>query len=102
MIKINVPFSFSTIILHNYSKHSETERKEIYQPLLDLLSPAFIKEADAWIELNHMYDVVFPKLLRVIRGTIPDNDEIEESVYREIMLVEERKCYGIKLWKNKR
>jgi len=73
-----------------YPSHSEDERKLTYKPLLDSISPAFAEGTDAWIELNHMYDVVFPKLLRVIRGNIPDNTETEENVYREIVLIEER------------
>ena len=73
-----------------YSTHSEIERKAIYQPLLDVISSAFSNDVDAWIELNHMYDIVFPKLLRVIRGTIPDNADTEEAVYREVQLIEER------------
>lgn len=73
-----------------YSTHSEIERKAIYQPLLDVVSSAFSNDVDAWIELNHMYDIVFPKLLRVIRGTIPDNTDTEEAVYREVQLIEER------------
>lgn len=73
-----------------YSTHSEIERKAIYQPLLDVVSSAFSNDVDAWIELNHMYDIVFPKLLRVIRGTIPDNADTEEAVYREVQLIEER------------
>ena len=74
-----------------YSTHSDAERKTIYQPLLDLISPAFANGVDAWIELNHMYDIAFPKLLRVIRGTIPDNKETEESVCREVTLIQEGK-----------
>ena len=70
-----------------YSTHSDEERKMIYQPLLELISPAFVDEGDVWIELNHMYDIVFPKLLRIIRGTMPNNDKTEESVYREVELI---------------
>ncbi len=73
-----------------YSTHSEAERKTIYQPLLEAISPAFKDGIDVWAELNHMYDIVFPKLLRVIRGTIPDNMETEENVYREVELIEEK------------
>ena len=74
-----------------YSTHSDTERKTIYQPLLDLISSAFVSGVDAWIELNHMYDIAFPKLLRVIRGTVPDTKETEESVCREVTLIQEGK-----------
>lgn len=80
-----------------YSTHSEEERKAIYQPLLDMIAPAFAEGSDPWIELNHMYDVVFPKLLRVIRGTIPDSAETEASVYREVEMIEERNM----LWNKK-
>ncbi len=74
-----------------YSTHYDIERKSIYQPLLDLISPAFAENTDPWLELNHMYDVIFPKLLRVIRGSLPDNKETETSVYHEIVLIEENK-----------
>ncbi len=80
-----------------YLAVTEEERKTIYQPLLDEISPAFGDNSDAWIELNHMYDVVFPKLLRVIRGMMPDNAETEESVYREVELIEEKNM----LWNKK-
>lgn len=40
--------------------------------------------------LNHIYDIVFSKLLRVIRGAMHDNSEIEESVYGEITFVKKR------------
>ena len=81
-----------------YLEHSETERKLIYKPVLEVISPAFKKNVDGWMELNHMYDIVFPKLLRVIRGTMPDNDETEESVYREIVFVEEQNMLWTKVF----
>lgn len=74
-----------------YLTHSDVERKKIYQPLLDLISPFFINGVDAWIELNHMYDIAFPKLLRVIRGSIPNSKETEESACCEIALIQEEK-----------
>lgn len=74
-----------------YSPRYDIDRKSIYQPLLDLISPAFVENTDPWLELNHMYDVVFPKLLRVIRGSLPDNKETETSIYQEIVLIEENK-----------
>ena len=74
-----------------YSTNSDEDRKKIYQPFLDLVASAFVGGADAWIELNHMYDIAFPKLLRVIRGSIPDDKDTQESVYREIALIEETK-----------
>ena len=41
-------------------------------------------------EINHMYDIAFAKLWRVIRGSLADSAETEEQVYREIRLVEAR------------
>lgn len=79
-----------------YLKHSEVERKKIYQPLIDLITPSFEHNVDIWVELNHMYDIVFPKLLRVIRGSMPDNVETEENVYKEIALIEEKNIHWIK------
>lgn len=63
-----------------YSNHSEEERKAIYRPLLDLLAPVFSARTDPWAELNHMYDFVFPKLLRVIRKNVPESEETEREV----------------------
>ena len=74
-----------------YSTHSDIERKAIYQPLLDMILPIFVEGTDAWLELNHMYDVVFPKLLRVSRGSLPDSMATEEAVYNEILLIENAK-----------
>ncbi|MBE6592894.1 MAG: TetR/AcrR family transcriptional regulator [Ruminococcaceae bacterium] len=74
----------------NYQGESDGERKAIYQPVLDLVSPAFAEGTDAWVELNHMYDIIFPKMLRVIRGTLANNKDTEEGVYRDIVLMEER------------
>lgn len=74
-----------------YMTHSDAERKAIYHPLLDTVSSAFAEGADPWIELNHVYDIVFAKLWRVIRGVLPDCTETEEGVYREISLVEEKR-----------
>ena len=70
-----------------YAGHSEAERKQIYQPFLDAIAPYFQEHTDCWMELNHMYDIVFSKLLRVIRGTMPDNAITEEAVYRDIKFV---------------
>lgn len=81
----------------NYLSHSDAERKAIYQPLLDAVSPAFAEGADPWTELNHMYDVAFAKLWRVIRGVLADTPEIEDNVYSEISLIEERSL----LWNDK-
>ena len=67
-----------------YSNHSEEERKTIYQPLLDLIAPAFSKGADPWVELNHMYDFIFPKLLRVIRKTVPESKKTEEEIFKYV------------------
>ena len=74
----------------NYQGEADRERKAIYQPLLDLIAPAFTDDTDAWVELNHMYDIIFPKLLRVIRGTLANSEETEKNVYKEIVLIEER------------
>lgn len=73
-----------------YLSHSDADRKAIYQPLLDAVSSAFAEGADPWTELNHMYDVAFAKLWRVIRGVLPDTAETEENVYREVATIEER------------
>ena len=80
-----------------YSKHSDEERRAIYQPLLDIISSGFVEGADAWIELNHMYDIAFSKLWRVIRGTMPDGDETEKSVYREVEMNEKTKILWNKI-----
>ena len=67
-----------------YSNHSDEERKAIYQPLLDLIAPAFFKDADPWAELNHIYDFIFPKLLRVIRKTVPESEKTEEEIFKYV------------------
>ena len=67
-----------------YSNHSEEERKSIYRPLLDLLASTLSPDADPWAELNHMYDFIFPKLLRVIRKNVPESEKTEDEVFNYI------------------
>ena len=80
-----------------YMTYSDTARKTLYQPFLDSIDPAFTEGVDSWEELNHMYDIVFPKLWRIIRGTLPNTKETKEKVYRELIVNVDEKM----LWNNK-
>lgn len=92
-------------IQYYYSNYYESilveERKKIYRELLKMISPVFRKETDVWDELSSIYDIVFSKLLRILRGTIEDNKKNEEETFSCLMLLEEKKIIFEKLSQNK-
>ena len=38
----------------------------------------------AWEALNHIYDVIFPTLSRVLRGEMENNAKLEKTVCRRV------------------
>ena len=75
----------SFFIRYYHSSHFDTypmeRRKETYRAVLESFAPAFIEGADVWLIFNHMMDIVFSNILKVLRGHLPDTDEVARAVY---------------------
>lgn len=62
-----------------YSVESHTDR---YRPLVDIFSVEFKAEANVWMLLNHIFNVMLDFAVKVFNGQVPDNDDTEEHVFR--------------------
>ncbi len=56
-------------------------RKQIFRPVLERFTPAFKEGIDVWMLFNHIMDVVFAGVLKVLRDESLNTVEMESSVY---------------------
>ena len=75
-------------VQHYYSpyfkKYSHDSHKSRFKPLTERLRPAFIDEADVWMILNHILNVMLDFAVKVHNGHMPNNDDYSEHVFRVI------------------
>ncbi|MBQ4037729.1 MAG: TetR/AcrR family transcriptional regulator [Clostridia bacterium] len=64
-----------------YSAESHTVR---YKPLVERAKLLFREEANTWMILNHIFDVMLSFGVKVYNGAVPDDDDTEEHVFRLI------------------
>ena len=67
-----------------FQKYSADKHWQRYQPLLAKFSPAFKDEANVWMILNHILNVMLDFAVKVHNGAMPDNDDYSEHVFRVI------------------
>ncbi len=67
-----------------FTKYSYTTHKHRYQPLLEKITPAFKEEADVWMILNHVLNVMLDFAVKVHNGQMPNEDNYTEHVFRVI------------------
>ena len=65
-----------------FKKYSATIHETRFQPLVKKFSVAFIEEADVWMILNHILDVMLSFSVKVHNGLMPENDDYGEHVFR--------------------
>ena len=63
-----------------FDSYSSAERKECYIKLLDKMAPAFKAGVDVWKQLNHIYDVIFSSVVKVLRNH-ESKDEVKANVF---------------------
>lgn len=67
-----------------FQRCSAEEHKNRYLPLVDKFKNAFHKEANVWMILNHILTTMLDFAVKVYNGTVPDNDDTAEHVFRLI------------------
>lgn len=67
-----------------FTKYSISVHKQRYKPLVEKFKDAFIDEADVWMILNHILNVMLDFAVKVHNGQMPSNDEYAEHVFRVI------------------
>ena len=68
----------------NFSKYSAEEHKKRYLPLIDMISTAFKDEADVWMILNHILNVMLDFAVKVHNNQMSEDDDYAEHVFRVI------------------
>ena len=67
-----------------YAKYSVESHKERYAPLVELIRPAFKEEADVWMILVHILNVMLAFAVKVFYEEMPKDDDYVEHVFRVI------------------
>ncbi len=67
-----------------FKKYSYDTHKSRFKPLVEEISIAFIDEADVWMILNHILNVMLDFAVKVHNGLMPENDNYSEHVFRVI------------------
>lgn len=65
-----------------FKKYSAEEHEKRFKPLLEKFSPAFKAEADVWMILNHILNVMLDFVVKVHNGLMPGSDAYSEHVFR--------------------
>lgn len=67
-----------------FVKYSAEEHKKRFMPLLSKFHDAFKDEADIWMILNHILNVMLDFAVKVHNGQMPNSEEYAEHVFRVI------------------
>lgn len=67
-----------------FKKYSADKHKQRYRPLVEKFSEAFIDEADVWMILNHVLDVMLSFAVKVHSDQMPNEDSYSEHVFRVV------------------
>ena len=67
-----------------FKKYSAENHKRRFMPLVNKFKDAFNDEADVWMILNHILNVMLDFAVKVHNDEMPDNDNYSEHVFRVI------------------
>ena len=67
-----------------FSKYSAASHKLRFKPLVEKFNDAFKDEADVWMILNHILNVMLDFAIKVHNDQMPNNDDYSEHVFRVI------------------
>lgn len=67
-----------------FTKYSAKEHEKRFAPLLAKFRDAFRDEADVWMILNHILNVMLDFAVKVHNDQMPNNEEYAEHVFRVI------------------
>lgn len=67
-----------------FQKYSAKAHKERCKPIIEKFTDAFKEEADVWMILNHILNVMLDFAVKVFHNEMPDDDDYSEHVFRVI------------------
>ncbi len=66
---------------HYYESYPSNVRKQIYKSVLTRFEPFFNDNADMWRVFNHVFDVVFSTIIKILRHEIDEDDRVAKEMY---------------------
>ena len=75
-----------------FEKNSMEGHKQRYMPLVEKFRPAFIEEADVWMILNYVLDVMLDFAIKVHNGQMSEEDDYAEHGLRVIYVSAKQYC----------
>ena len=67
-----------------FSKYSVNDHRERFEVLIEKFKPVFREEADVWMILNHILNVMLDFAVKVHNGQMAEEDNYTEHVFRVI------------------
>lgn len=67
-----------------FEAYSAEAHKEAYRPIVSRFSEMFRREANVWMLLNHILNVMLDFAVKVFQGAVPDDEDTSEHVFRLI------------------
>lgn len=67
-----------------FTKYSVEVHKRRYAPVVDKFKGAFRDEANVWMILNHILNVMLDFAVKVYNGQMPNEDDYVEHVFRVV------------------
>lgn len=67
-----------------FMQYSAEEHEKRYKPLVETAKDVFLDEANVWMILNHIFDVLLNFAIKVFDGAVSDNEDTSEHVFRLI------------------
>lgn len=67
-----------------FTRFSAETHKKRFAPLVEKFRDAFKDEADVWMILNHILNVMFDFAVKVHNGQMPGSDDYTEHVFRVV------------------
>ena len=65
-----------------FMKHSYEKHQQRYEPLVQEFQKAFRSEANTWMLLNHILNVMLDFAIKIFDGYLADDDDTAEHVFR--------------------
>ncbi len=67
-----------------FQKYSAQSHKKRFAPFLEIFQEVFRDEADVWLILNHILNVMLDFAVKVFNNEMPENDDYAEHIFRVI------------------
>lgn len=90
---LNDPEKCSFFIRYYHSRFFDTYsikfRRQTYDEVMKQFTPAFKEEIDVWLLLNHIFDVLFASVIKILRNEVENDERMAISTFALIYMAVE-------------